>query len=147
MVIKIKEVIMDNIKELKNQILILEMQNADLRDVIEELGGNDRIPGLNKTNVESIRSDEWRIEQFNRNRAIKDQVKTIEEMEIKVDKLFNEVKEKTKEQVKENFPTYIYESPDGKTIFRRISGDYDSPRVEVDKFLKPLPTQLNLFEE
>ena len=29
----------------------------------------------------SERSDEWRIEQFNRNRLLKDQVKTIEEME------------------------------------------------------------------
>ena len=35
------------------------------------------------------RSDNWRIEQFNRNRAVEDQVSTIEEMEEKVDKIFN----------------------------------------------------------
>ncbi len=35
------------------------------------------------------RSDKWRIEQFNRNRAIEDQVSTIEEMEKKVDEIFN----------------------------------------------------------
>ena len=35
------------------------------------------------------KGDKWRIEQFNRNRAIEDQVSTIEEMEEKVDKIFN----------------------------------------------------------
>ena len=35
------------------------------------------------------RSDEWRIEQFNRNRSIEDQVSTIEEMEKKVNEIFN----------------------------------------------------------
>ena len=34
------------------------------------------------------RGDEWRIEQFNRNRGIEDQVKTIEEMDKKVEKMF-----------------------------------------------------------
>ena len=33
--------------------------------------------------------DEWRITQFNRNRAIEDQVSTIEEMEKRVDEIFN----------------------------------------------------------
>ena len=54
----------------RDNLLKAEMENAELKDIIEELGGNDRIPGLNKTNVESIRSDEWRINQFNRNRSI-----------------------------------------------------------------------------
>ena len=35
------------------------------------------------------KSDEWRIKQFNRNRAIEDQVSTIEEMEKRVDEIFN----------------------------------------------------------
>ena len=35
------------------------------------------------------RTDEWRIEQFNRNRSIEDQVSTIEEMEKKVNEIFN----------------------------------------------------------
>ena len=97
----------------RDNLLKAEMENAELKDIIEELGGNDRIPGLNKTNVESIRSDEWRIEQFNRNRAPEDQVSTIEEMEERVKQLFDK--------------KYIYESPDaGKTITRRKFGDYDN---------------------
>ena len=34
------------------------------------------------------RSDEWRIMQFNRNRAVEDQVNSIEEMETKVKEMF-----------------------------------------------------------
>ena len=37
---------------------------------------------------ESGRSDEWRIMQFNRNRAVEDQVSTIEEMEQRVKDMF-----------------------------------------------------------
>ena len=36
------------------------------------------------------KEDEWRIDQFNRNRAIENQVSTIEEMEKKVEKSFND---------------------------------------------------------
>ena len=39
--------------------------------------------------IEEERSDEWRIDQFNRNRSIEDQVSTIEEMEKRVDEIFN----------------------------------------------------------
>ena len=35
-------------------------------------------------NLWEERSDEWKIEQFNRNRSVEDQVSTIEEMEKKV---------------------------------------------------------------
>ena len=34
------------------------------------------------------RSDEWKIEQFNRNRSVEDQVSTIEEMEKKVKEMY-----------------------------------------------------------
>ena len=37
----------------------------------------------------SERSDEWRIKQFNRNRASENQVSTIEEMEKKVNEISN----------------------------------------------------------
>ena len=74
----------------RDNLLKVEMENAELKDIIEELGGNDKISGLNKTNVESIRSDEWRISQFNRNRSKEDQVSTIKEMEKKVKEMFNE---------------------------------------------------------
>ena len=70
----------------------------------------ESIKNTMKTNE---RSDEWRIEQFNRNRAPEDQVSTIEEMEERVKQLFDK--------------KYIYESPDaGKTITRRKFGDYDN---------------------
>ena len=99
--------------KLKQQLLKLTIENAELRDVIEELGGNDKISGLNKTNVESIRTDEWRISQFNRHRSPEEQVKTIEDMEKKVEDMFDS--------------DYIYESPDaGKTIYRRPFNDYDN---------------------
>ena len=35
------------------------------------------------------KDDEWRIKQFNRNRDSEEQVSTIEEMEKKVDEIFN----------------------------------------------------------
>ena len=38
------------------------------------------------------RTDEWRIEQFNRNRAPEDHVKTIKEMELKIKEIFDEDK-------------------------------------------------------
>jgi len=46
-----------------------------------------------KTNFDigskSERSDEWRINQFNRNRSIEDQVSNIEELEKKTNEIFN----------------------------------------------------------
>ena len=38
----------------------------------------------------SNKNDEWRINQFNRNRASKDWVHTIKELEEKVEKSFND---------------------------------------------------------
>ena len=37
----------------------------------------------------TYRGDEWRIDQFNRNRDIEDQVSTIEEMEKRVEEIRN----------------------------------------------------------
>ena len=53
----------------------------------------------------NTRTDEWRIEQFNRNRAPEDQVHSIQEMSDRVQDMYKD--------------KYIFESPDGKTIFRR----------------------------
>ena len=93
---------------------------------------NLEIKSMEEKIEKRARGDEWRIEQFNRNRASEDQVSTIEEMEEKVREIYE-----TK---------YIYESPDGgKTLYRREFGDYDSPREEVDKEGKPIPLQLELF--
>ena len=47
-----------------------------------------RVPSQYLTEA-GIRSDKWRIEQFNRNRPVEDQVKTIEEMDEKIKEIFN----------------------------------------------------------
>ena len=40
-------------------------------------------------NLWEERSDEWRINQFNRNRSVEDQVSSIEEMERRIDEISN----------------------------------------------------------
>ena len=59
------------------------MEQKKLKKEIKELKKENEI--LKKT----YRGNEWRIEQFNRNRAPEDWVYTIEEMENKVKNLFN----------------------------------------------------------
>ena len=88
----------------------------------------DSINQMNKEN----KNDKWRIEQFNRNRAPEEHVKTIEEMEERIESMYD--------------PDYIYESPDGgKTLYRRKSG-HDN-KEQIDSKGNPLPKQLNLFDE
>ena len=65
----------------RDNLVKLEMENAELKDMVLDLGGEY------KEDTEE-RSDEWRISQFNRNRAREDQVTTIEELEDKVTELF-----------------------------------------------------------
>ena len=75
----------------------------------------ESIKNTMKTNE---RSDEWRIEQFNRNRAPEEQVHSIQEMSDRVSDLFAEKKK------------YIYESPDGgKTLYRREFGKDSKEKV------------------
>tara|TARA_Y100000034_G_C6629863_1_gene274927 strand:+ start:41 stop:574 length:534 start_codon:yes stop_codon:yes gene_type:complete len=53
-------------------------------------------------------SDYWMVDQYNRNRPAKEQVKTKEEI------------------------PYVYgKNPDTGQVFRRRSGDYDTPREEI----------------
>ena len=114
------------IKQLQDDLGTCTKNFQEQRKQLEDLVS--RVP----SSILNPRGDEWRIDQFNRNRAIEDQVSTIEEMEEKVKELFSE-------------PPYIYESPDGgKTTFRRKAGDYDN-KVEVDKDGNPIPIQLELF--
>ena len=77
--------------------------------------------------------DEWRISQFNRNRAQEDQVSSVDEMEAKVKEMHSDA--------------YIYERDQdtGKT-YRRVRGNYDD-RIEVDNDGNPIPQQLELFDE
>ena len=123
------------ITELEQQVLKLEMEKAELTDEVKRLGGDleslvERVPSA----YLNPRSDEWRIEQFNRNRAPEDQVHTIQEMSDRVSELFSE-------------PQYVYEkNPDTGQMYRREVGNYDE-KQEVDSKLNPLPEQLELFKD
>ena len=90
----------------------------------------ESIKNTMKTNE---RSDEWRIEQFNRNRAPEEQVHTIQEMSDRVSDLFPEKKK------------YIYESPDGKTIFRRPINDTNPKHKEEIVNGKPTGRTFNQY--
>ena len=124
------------ITELEQQVLKLEMEKAELTDEVKRLGGDleslvERVPSA----YLNPRSDEWRIEQFNRNRAPEDQVHTIQEMSDRVSELFSE-------------PQYVYEkNPDTGQMYRREVGNYDAEKQEVDSKLNPLPEQLELFND
>ena len=126
------------ITELEQQVLKLEMEKAELTDEVKRLGGDleslvERVPSA----YLNPRGDEWRIEQFIRNRAAEDQVKTIEELDDKVKEIFSETKTE-----------YVYErNPDTGQMYRREVGNYDAEKQEVDSKLNPLPEQLELFND
>ena len=125
------------ITELEQQVLKLEMEKAELTDEVKRLGGDleslvERVPSA----YLNPRGDEWRIEQFNRNRAAEDQVKTIEELDDKVKEIFSETKTE-----------YVYErNPDTGQMYRREVGKHPSERVEIDTDGNPIPVQLELFD-
>jgi len=103
-----------------------QIQRKQLEDLVA------RVPSSYLTNSEE-RTDEWRIEQFNRNRTREDQVSTIKELDEKVKELFSE-------------PKYIYErNPDTGQMYRRELGNYDD-KVLVDENKNTYPTQLELFQ-
>ena len=91
---------------MKEQLLKLLEQHSELETNLSSEAGRELITDeiLDILNP-NTRTDEWRIEQFNRNRAPEDQVHSIQEMS---DRVTDEFRDK-----------YIFESPDGKTIFRR----------------------------
>ena len=103
-------------KQMKERISKLLKQHAELETNLSSEAGRELLTNeiLDILNP-NTRTDEWRIEQFNRNRAVEDQVSTIEEMEASMNKLF------------------IYESPNGgNTVYRRVSGDYDNKELIQD---------------
>jgi hypothetical protein len=53
---------------------------------------NLEIKSMEEKIEKRARGDEWRIEQFNRNRSNEEQVSTIEELDIKIKELFEESK-------------------------------------------------------
>ena len=113
----------ENIEELGS---ILEgITNAFKKPVINEIPSDsyNEAPSGQELQLELFpeaeeeRTDEWRIEQYNRNRGPEEWVTTIKEMEDAVEKAYN--------------PDYLYESPDGgKTIYRRKSGSSERKIVE-----------------
>tara|TARA_Y100001963_G_scaffold131652_1_gene189292 strand:+ start:324 stop:773 length:450 start_codon:yes stop_codon:yes gene_type:complete len=116
-------------KELKDRISELEAENKGLRDIINseqlELDFTGDTPpspdellqsNLFKTEAKEERTDEWLIQQFNRNRGPEEWVKTIEEMETRIEEMYD--------------PDYLYESPDGgNTIYRRKSGSSEREKL------------------
>ena len=107
------------IKDLEHDMDTLSTMVLDLRKENEKLKG-------------TYRGDEWRIEQYNRNRSVDNQVSSIEEMEKEIQKTFE--------------TEYVYErNPDTGQVYRRELGDYDSLRTAVDSNGNPLPEQLELF--
>ena len=77
------------IKQLQKDLATCTKNFQEQRKNMEELVS--RVPSSYLVDSNE-RTDEWRISQFNRNRAVENQVKTIEEMEDKVKELFNENK-------------------------------------------------------
>ena len=61
---------------------------SEVKELVDKYPNNMQ---LGKKVREFIRhkNDEWRVNQFNRNRAIEDQVSTIEEMESRVNEISN----------------------------------------------------------
>ena len=79
--------------------LISKVENLELK--IEQLkqdfyfdmrNKNLEIKSMEEKIEKRARGDEWRIEQFNRNRSNEEQVSTIEELDIKIKELFKESK-------------------------------------------------------
>ena len=81
-------------KELKSKIEDLENEIEQLKQdfYFDMRNKNLEIKSMEDKIEERARGDEWRIEQFNRNRSIEQQVSTIEELEEEVKKLFKENK-------------------------------------------------------
>ena len=76
-------------KQLMKELYSMSM-NYNWHDLTSMRFALDEIKNfIQKHFLSNERSDEWRIEQFNRNRSIEDQVSTIEEMEKKVNEIFN----------------------------------------------------------
>ena len=130
-------------KELKDRIQELEKENAVLKanssEQLElfdypyniEFGSGRTQEEMNEMQqnlfpeAEETRTDEWRIEQFNRNRGPEEWVTTIEELEKSVEEMYDP------DNLIEPPDAYLYESPDGgKTIYRRKSGSSEREIVE-----------------
>ena len=81
-------------KELKSKIEDLENEIEQLKQdyYFDIRNKNLEIKSMEEKIDKRYRDDEWRIEQFNRNRSIEQQVSTIEELEDEVKKLFKENK-------------------------------------------------------
>ena len=81
--ILVREVISEAIKILSTyRIDSKESMSWAINEGIDFLKVNFDIENKNK------RSDEWRIQQFNRDRLLEDRVSTIEELEEKIRKMF-----------------------------------------------------------
>tara|TARA_Y100001963_G_C6504452_1_gene319318 strand:- start:49 stop:513 length:465 start_codon:yes stop_codon:yes gene_type:complete len=121
-------------KVLRNRIEALEKENEGLKNIINADSNQLELDFSGDTNpvsqpslfpeAKEERTDEWRIQQFNRNRGPEEQVKTIQEMEKRIEEMYDS------DNLMESPDLYLYESPDGgSTIYRRKSGS--SEREEI----------------
>tara|TARA_B100000287_G_scaffold399993_1_gene418799 strand:- start:386 stop:862 length:477 start_codon:yes stop_codon:yes gene_type:complete len=132
------EKFMEEQKELKNKIEELERENEGLRNIINAKDNQleldftgDSPPSADEMlqanlfpTAKEERTDEWRIQQFNRNRGPEEQVKTIEEMEKRIEEMYDS------DNLMESPDLYLYESPDGgDTIYRRKSGSSEREKL------------------
>jgi len=84
-----------------------------IRDMIREVEDKKGKLTLSELDDLSMRSEDWLVEQYNRNRKVEDHVNS-----------------------REDIP-YIYErNPDTNEIFRRRLGDYESPRELINELPK-----------
>jgi len=87
---------------MKKEIITDVLRKLSYKNVsIDTTEGRNTIANelLTRLNLGMEHGDEWRIEQFNRNRAPEDHVKTIEEMDKAVEELFNKDNKESPEPV------------------------------------------------
>ena len=78
--------------EEKVEDLELKIQQMEQDFYFDMRNKNLEIKSMEEKIEKRARGDEWRIEQFNRNRSNEEQVSTIEELDIKIKELFEESK-------------------------------------------------------
>ncbi len=111
---EVKKQLKDLVKRTPSKFLSKDSDYSKPNWTQEQIAYWDKMikESIKNTMKANERSDEWRIEQFNRNRAPEDQVSNIQEMSDKVSELFPE----------NDFAKYVYESPDGEKVYRREFG-------------------------
>jgi hypoxanthine phosphoribosyltransferase len=104
------------------------MTNKEIKKMVDKYPNNMELGKEIRSKVWD-EAKQWRVDQFNRNRAPEEQVSTIDEMEEKVSEIYgNDTADSVTGEPRE---LYIFESPDGgKSVTRRKAGDENKEMVE-----------------